>query len=358
MEQSIRNKQAAALAETGGYYKHICWMALPLVCMSAYLYGPRPILLCLAALLTGNLCDRLVALLRRRVYRSGDWSNESFALVIALLMPATVSWYVLVVAVLAGVLLGKEAFGGYGSYPFHPAAVGYVVVAVSWPEQVFLYPQPYAQIPLWDPSGVTLVNGMSSTLRNGGLPTVNSWSLVLGEFAAPLGSGAVLILLACALFLFTQKDLRPIAAVSFLAACAAIVFLFPRQADLVAVSFLAACAAIVFLFPRQADLVHTGLFETAAQRLNLVKYELVSGATLYSAVFLVSEPYTCPKRRLGQLLYGALLGGVSVSFRYFGVYETGVCFAILIMNSLSGWLDRVVDRLYSLPGKAGGKEAA
>ena len=47
-----------------------------------------------------------------------------------------------------------------------------------------------------------------------------------------------------------------------------------------------------------------------------------------------------------------------MSFRYFGVYETGVCFAILIMNSLSGWLDRVVHRLYSLPGKAGGKEAA
>ena len=117
------------------------WLC-PLVCMSAYLYGPRPVLLCLVALLTGNLCDRLVAVLRRRVYRPGDWSNESFALVIALLMPATVSWYVLVTAVMAGVLLGKEAFGGYGSYPFHPAAVGFVVVAVSWPEQVFLYPQP------------------------------------------------------------------------------------------------------------------------------------------------------------------------------------------------------------------------
>ena len=98
--------------------------------------------------------------------------------------------------------------------------------------------------------------------------------------------------------------------------------------------------------------------ETALQRLNLVKYELVSGATLYSAVFLISEPYTCPRRKLGQVLYGALLGCVSMSFRYFGVYETGVCFAILIMNSLSGWLDRVVHRFYSLPGKAGGKEAA
>ena len=52
MEQTIREQQAAALAQTGGYYKHICWMALPLVCMSAYLYGPRPVLLCLVALLT------------------------------------------------------------------------------------------------------------------------------------------------------------------------------------------------------------------------------------------------------------------------------------------------------------------
>ena len=106
MEDSIKKQQAAELARTGGYYKHICWMALPLVCMSAYLYGPRPVLLCLVALLTGNLCDRLVAVLRRRVYRPGDCSPESFALGIALLIPATVRWYVLVPAVLAGGLLG------------------------------------------------------------------------------------------------------------------------------------------------------------------------------------------------------------------------------------------------------------
>ncbi len=338
MEETIRNQQAEALARTGRYYKHICWMALPLICMSAYLYGLRPVLLCAVALLVGNLCDRLVALLRHRVYRPGDWSNESFALVIALLLPATVGWYVLVTAVLAGVLLGKETFGGYGSYPFHPAAVGYVVAAVSWPEQVFMYPQPYADIPLWDASGVTVINGMGTTLRNGGLPTVDAWSLVLGEFAAPMGTGAVLILLACALFLCSQRDLRLSAAVSF----------------------LASCAVIAFLFPRQADLVHTAIGESVLQRLNLVRYELVSGATLYSAVFLVSEPYTCPRRRLGRVLYGVLLGCMSMGFRYFGVYETGVCFAVLIMNGLSGWLDRLVERVYRRleSGSAAGKETA
>ncbi len=61
-------------------------------------------------------------------------------------MPATVDWYVVIMAVLAGVLIGKEVFGGYGSYPFNPCCC-YAVAAVSWPEQVFRYPQPYINIP-------------------------------------------------------------------------------------------------------------------------------------------------------------------------------------------------------------------
>ena len=154
MDERLIQQQEQELAKTGRYYLHVCFMTIPLLCMACFLYGVRPLLLCGAALLTGNLCDRLVSLLRRRVYRAGDFSNESFALIIALLMPATVDWYVVIMAVLAGVLIGKEVFGGYGSYPFNPAAVGYAVAAVSWPEQVFRYPQPYTSIPLWDASMV------------------------------------------------------------------------------------------------------------------------------------------------------------------------------------------------------------
>ena len=154
MDESLIREQEAQLQKTGRYYKHICFMAVPVLCMACFLYGVRPLLLCGIAVLTGNLCDRLVSLLRRRVYQGSDFSNESFALVIALLMPVTVDIYVLIAAVLAGVLIGKEIFGGYGSYPFNPAAVGYVVAAVSWPEQVFRYPQPYTSIPLWDASMV------------------------------------------------------------------------------------------------------------------------------------------------------------------------------------------------------------
>ena len=195
MDESLIREQEAQLQKTGRYYKHICFMAVPVLCMACFLYGVRPLLLCGIAVLTGNLCDRLVSLLRRRVYQAGDFSNESFALVIALLMPVTVDIYVLIAAVLAGVLIGKETFGGYGSYPFNPAAVGYVVAAVSWPEQVFRYPQPYTSIPLWDASMVPVSSTIEDTLRSGGMLNIRSLVLSLGEYAAPMGTGAALVIL-------------------------------------------------------------------------------------------------------------------------------------------------------------------
>lgn len=232
MDEALIRKQEEELQHTGRYYKHICFLCVPLLFVSCYLYGLRPLLLCGFALLMGNLCDRLISLLRRRVYRPGDYSNESFALVIALLMPATVDWYVLAAAIVAGVLIGKEVFGGYGSYPFNPAAVGYAVAAVSWPEQVFRYPTPYTSIPLWDASGVATASTISDTLRSGGLINLSGLSLALGEYAAPMGAGSALVLVACGLFLWVQKDIKLSAALSFLVTAGVIVFLFPRQLGL------------------------------------------------------------------------------------------------------------------------------
>ena len=327
MDEALIRKQEEELQHTGRYYKHICFLCVPLLFVSCYLYGLRPLLLCGFALLMGNLCDRLISLLRRRVYQAGDYSNESFALVITLLMPATVDWYVLAAAILAGDLIGKEVFGGYGSYPFHPAAVGYAVAAVSWPEQVFRYPAPYANIPLWDASGVATSSTISDTLRSGGLINISALSLVLGEYAAPMGTGAAIVLVACGLFLWMQKDVRLSASLSFLITAGLIVFFFPRQLGLT--EGTAFTAGLVF-------------------RLRCVRDEMLTGAMLFSAVFLLNEPYTCAHHRRGRILYGAMVGAFTMGFRYFGVYETGVCFAILAVNSISGWLDRTEVRLHEL----------
>lgn len=337
MDERLIQQQEQELAKTGRYYLHVCFMTIPLLCMACFLYGLRPLLLCGAALLTGNLCDRLVSLLRRRVYRAGDFSNESFALIIALLMPATVDWYVVIMAVLAGVLIGKEVFGGYGSYPFNPAAVGYAVAAVSWPEQVVRYPQPYTPLPLWNASAVPVSSTIEDTLRSGGILNLNSLAIALGEFAAPMGTGAALVILACGLVLWTQKDVHIGASASF----------------------LITCGLIAFFFPRQVGLADSTLFSSLMPRLQGVRDELHTGAMLFCAVFLLNEPYTCAHHHLGRILYGVLVGAITMGFRYYGVYETGVCFALLTVNSISGWMDRTESRLYQLMHRpAAGKEGA
>ena len=358
MDEALIRLQEEELQRTGRYYKHICFLCVPLLCVSCYLYGLRPLLLCGFAVLMGNLCDRLISLLRHRVYQAGDYSNESFALVITLLMPATVDWYVLAAAILAGALIGKEVFGGYGSYPFHPAAVGYAVAAVSWPEQVFRYPAPYANIPLWDASGVATSSTISDTLRSGGLINISALSLVLGEYAAPMGTGAAIVLVACGLFLWMQKDVRLSASLSFLITAGLIVFFFPRQLGLTegtaSLSFLITAGLIVFFFPRQLGLTEGTAFTAGLVfRLRCVRDEMLTGAMLFSAVFLLNEPYTCAHHRRGRILYGVMVGAFTMGFRYFGVYETGVCFAILAVNSISGWLDRTEVRLHELI-KSGG----
>ena len=70
MDEALIQEQERQLQKTGRYYKHVFWLCVPLLCMACYFYGARPLLLCGIALLTGNLCDRLVALLRHRVYPS------------------------------------------------------------------------------------------------------------------------------------------------------------------------------------------------------------------------------------------------------------------------------------------------
>ena len=288
MDEALIQEQERQLQKTGRYYKHVFWLCVPLLCMACYFYGARPLLLCGIALLTGNLCDRLVALLRHRVYTNKDLSNESFSLIIALLMPATVDIYVLVVAVLAGVLIGKEVFGGYGAVP--------------------------------------VSSTIEDTLRSGGILNLNSLAVALGEFAAPMGTGAALVILACGLVLWTQKDVHIGASASF----------------------LITCGLIAFFFPRQVGLADSTLFSSLLPRLQGVRDELHTGAVLFCAVFLLNEPYTCAHHRLGRILYGALVGAATMGFRYFGVYETGVCFALLAVNSVSALIDRTEERLYRL----------
>ena len=118
------------------YYWDILFCTVPLLAVSCFYYGARPLLMMAAGLLTAYVADCVVTPLHAAGYRAHEPSSEAFAALIVLMMPASAPYYMVVTATIIAVLV-KEAFGGEGHYPFHPAAVGAAIAGVSWPEHVY-----------------------------------------------------------------------------------------------------------------------------------------------------------------------------------------------------------------------------
>lgn len=301
------------------YYNDVLWCCVPLLALSCYYYGLRPLLLMAVALITSYLCDCVSVPLHAPGYQPGVPSSACFAALIVLLMPPSVPYVIIVVAVAAAVLV-KEGFGGDGHYPFHPTAVGVVVAGVSWPQYVFRYPAPGTTLPLWGSEMPALTAGMNAALRDGGLPTASTTNLLIGNVQGPLGASAILVVAACGLFLLCRGHLKPATVLPFLAVCVGVPWLFPQLNELP-----------VFSWP----------WQYIRQRIYLEKYILLSGAILFGAVFLAGEPVTQPNRTVSRIVYGVALGLATVAFRYYSEYETSVCFALLIVGAIPEWLDRV-----------------
>lgn len=73
-----------------------------------------------------------------------------------------------------------------------------------------------------------------------------------------------------------------------------------------------------------------------------VAVELLSGGLLLGAVFMATDYVTSPMTKTGMVLFGVMIGGVTVIIRRWGAYPEGVSFAILLMNSFVPLIDRYI----------------
>lgn len=101
--------------------------------MSAWYYGMRAMLVILLSVAVCFGTDILCIKLRGKKwdYKS-DLSAVICGFVLALMMPASVPYEILIAADLVAIILGKQAFGGAGKNIFNPMAVGFVFAAFCW----------------------------------------------------------------------------------------------------------------------------------------------------------------------------------------------------------------------------------
>lgn len=97
---------------------------LPLVLLSVIQFRFEAVWIFLAALGGGVLAEFLAKGVLAKPTALSDGTTVVAALLLALLSPAGVSPWTLLIVVMVAIFVTKEFFGGVGQYPFHPALVG------------------------------------------------------------------------------------------------------------------------------------------------------------------------------------------------------------------------------------------
>ena len=294
---------------------------LALLVLPVVSYGLRPLVLALASVLTCFACRVLSCLIRGKNISFSEFSILVTGLIVPMLLPLNAPLWLPCAASAFAVLAAREPFGPFGRNPFNPAAAGVAFAALCWPQRVFAYfdpSKPASFPPLGGAGAFRAAQSPAAVLKEGLKPGILPLDMLWGRFAGPLGTTAVLVIGACGLFLFLSRTAKWETTVCFLGAAALVAALFPR----------------ILCSP-----------------LTSVKYELMSGSLFFGSVFMATDPVTSPRTFSGRCVYGALGGALTMAFRWFGAYEQGVCFALLIADAFAPAIDSAVFRLRGWEGR-------
>ena len=263
--------------------KVMWWVAaalLPAAAASAYLFGPRSLLI-MALSVAGCLAvEALSQLAFKRPITVADGSAVVTGLLLAFICPANSPWWMILIGAVIAIFLVKQLFGGLGYNIFNPALAARAVLLSSWPVFMTSWSEPVRSWLRVDAVSAASVLGLMKEASRAGLSYAppGYLRLLLGDIPGSLGETCKAALLAGAILLMILKivDWR------------------------IPLSFLAGLAAL----------------SAALGRNPLV--EVLAGGAILGAFFMATDMVTSPTTRTGRWIFGAACGLLTALIRSYG----------------------------------------
>lgn len=267
-------------------------------------------------MVTSVLAEYICTSLMRRKYDWRDPSPVANGIMLALLMPASVPYGVIIFASAFMGSVMKYAFGGHHNRIFHPVATAYMAAALCWPSSVLRYPTPSIFGNLSLSSTLTDALDRSFTHYVDVSMSSSSWLDILwGRLAGPMGTGCVVLIVICTVALYCFRDIP----------------------EPVLFSGIATEVLLFICFPISATGWQAAL------------YAVVTGSFMYVLVFMVCDPCFTPSNGFGQALYGFAYALTAFLLRKFSGYEDSSVLALMIVSIFPSEFDRfanfVIDNL-------------
>lgn len=245
-------------------------------------------------------------------------------ILLAFNLPCILPWWMAIIGSVVAIGIAKMSFGGLGCNIWNPALVGRVFLLISFP----------AAMTTW-PTGVdSAYNAMAGAVATTG-----------ASAAADASSGATLLhYLNTAHTSLSEYNLLDMAIGHMNGSLGEV----GGIAILIGLVYMLVTRTISWHIP-VAVLASAAIFSWAFGGNPLL--DIFAGGLLLGAVFMATDYVTSPMTHSGQLIYGFMIGFITIIIRRFGAYPEGVSFAILLMNSFVPLINK-----YCRPNIFGEKE--
>ena len=288
---------------------------LPAVIVSIVFYGWKELLVISVSVLS---CVLLESLITRYMLRKPDticdWSAAVTGVLLALNLPPTTPWWVVLIGAAVAIGVAKMTFGGLGQNVFNPALVGRVFLLISFPTYMTHWEIPQGLFGLDAVTGATPLGVIKEGLMQGGdvagIMAENGYSysqMLLANIGGSAGEASAIALLVGFVYLLVRKVIKP----------------------WIPLSVLGTVAVVSLIFSLIDPAQYTGPL-----------FNLLSGGMILGACFMATDYVTSPMSTKGGIVFGVGIGFITLMIRYFGAYPEGMSFAILIMNSTVPLLNR------------------
>lgn len=333
---------------------------IPAIILQIYYFGFGVLIQSALAIGLALLLEWSVSLLRKRPALSdiSDFSVILTALILAVAIPPYAPYWIILIGTFCAVILGKHVYGGLGQNPFNPAMVGYVVLLVSFPLQMTTWMPPIALLaepPTLEDAWQLIFTGLTTdgfslhqlTASIDGITQATPLDTVRTFYSS---AGSCITDAICSEAAFYELTNLPIFTQNGwdfaqgwwqinLAFLLGGIFLILKKVIhwQIPVAMLGSFALLSLL----TELFGNGAHLTAPA-------QLFSGAMMFGAFFIATDPVTSSITPRGKLVFGVLVGSLLYLIRFYGNYPDGVAFAILLSNICVPLIDH-----YTRPRVAG-----
>ena len=281
---------------------------VPALIGAVYFFGLRALALVLVSVSACFLFEKLWCKLRKQNDKTYDLSACVTGVLLAFVCPPTIAYWQLIIGDFFAIIVVKMLFGGIGKNMFNPALAARAFM-FSWPVAMSTWVKVGWENQAGLLSTVDIVTEATplAAMHQGVLPQTSMWDMFLGNVGGCVGETSAVLLLAGLVYLVARNIIS----------------------IRIPLSFIGTVAVLTFLFPQGND------------RFAWMGAQVFSGGLMLGAIFMATDYVTSPITKLGQVVYGIGCGALTVMIRYFGSYNEGVSYAILVMNACVVLLDRI-----------------